>query len=71
MAEMIACQKTNQDEKIIVYGIVSTCIFWQFGKLEKSVFTKNLNSYSIDNLQKILGNLDYVFAACEKQIQSS
>ena len=68
LAEMIACQKTNQDEQLIVYGIVSTGIFWQFGQLENNIFTKNLNSYSIDNPQKILGNLDYVFAECERQI---
>lgn len=69
LAEMIACQKTNQDENLTVYGIVSTGIFWEFGKLEQNIFTKHPLSFSIAEPQKVLGNLDYVFAECEKQIQ--
>ena len=68
LAEMIACQKTNQDENLTVYGIVSTGMFWEFGKLIQNVFTKHPFSYSIVEPQKVLGNLDYVFAECEKQI---
>jgi hypothetical protein len=32
---MIACQKTNPDENITVYGIVSTGMVWQFGQIER------------------------------------
>jgi hypothetical protein len=71
LAAMLACQKINQDEKLTVYGIVSTGMFWEFGKLLQNVFTKHSVSYSIAEPQKILGNLDYVFAECEKQVQSS
>lgn len=69
LAEMIACQKLNQDEKLTVYGIVSTGLSWEFGKLETNIFTKHLLSYSISESQKILGNLDFIFAECEKQVQ--
>jgi len=69
LAEMIACQKLNQDEKLTVYGIVSTGLSWEFGKLETNIFTKHLLSYSISDPQKILGNLDFIFAECEKQVQ--
>jgi len=69
LAEMIACQKMNQDDNITVYGIVSTGLFWEFGKLEANNFTKHPLSYSISEPQKVFGNLDFVFAACEKQVQ--
>ncbi|MCK5525217.1 MAG: hypothetical protein KAI83_18980 [Thiomargarita sp.] len=68
LAEMIACQKLNQDEKLTVYGIVSTGLNWEFGKLETNVFTKHLLPNSISEPQKIFGNLDFIFAECEKQV---
>jgi len=67
LAEMIACQKLNDNDNIVIYGIVSTGIYWEFGKLEGSLFVKNLDAYSISDPAKVLGALDYIFEACEKQ----
>jgi len=69
LAEMIACQKINQDENLVIYGIVSTGMFWEFGKLVQDIFTKHSFSYSIAEPQKVFGILDFVFEQCEKQIQ--
>ena len=68
LAELIACQKVNADEQFTVYGIVSTGIIWEFGKLEKNVFTRDLLSYTIADPQRVLGILDFVFMECEKQL---
>ncbi|ETW96291.1 hypothetical protein [Candidatus Entotheonella palauensis] len=69
LAEMIACQKLNADESLTVYGIVSSGIIWQFGKLERQVFTRDLRSCSVaDNPHKVAGLLDHVFAACKSQL---
>ncbi len=68
LAEMIACQKINNAEHIIIYGIVSAGEFWQFGKLEKETFTRNIAAYTIHEPTKLLGVLDYLFEQCEKQI---
>ena len=70
LTELIACQKINEDESLIIYGIVSTGIFWEFGKLEKNVFNRHIVSYSINDPQKIFGILDFLFAECENQIES-
>jgi hypothetical protein len=67
---MIACQKLNQDDNLTVYGIVSTGLVWEFAKFEKNIYTKHPLSYSIADPQKVFGNLDFVFAECEKQITS-
>jgi len=68
LVELIACQKVNADEQLTIYGIVSTGIIWEFGKLEKNVFTRDLLSYTIADPQRVLGILDFVFMECEKQI---
>jgi hypothetical protein len=47
---------------------VSTELVWEFGKLEKNTFTKHPLSYSICESQKVFGNLDFIFAKCEKQV---
>lgn len=69
LAELIAYQKLNENENLIVYGIVSTGIVWEFGKLESNIFTKHILSYSITDPQRIFGILDFIFTECEKQLQ--
>lgn len=68
LAEMIACQKINEDESVVIYGIVPTGLVWEFGKLEQNTFTKHIVSYSISAPNKIFGILDFIFTECEKQI---
>ncbi|MGI8500523.1 MAG: hypothetical protein ACR2LR_05210, partial [Hassallia sp.] len=53
LAEMIAAQRLNGELEIIVFGIVSNGERWQFGKLEKEVFTRNTIFYSIQELDKL------------------
>lgn len=61
LAAMLACQKINDDEHLAVYGIVSSGLVGEFGKLEAQCFTKEPLAHSIDNPQKLAGMLDYVF----------
>ncbi len=68
LAEMIACQKLNERGNITIYGIVSTGIYWEFGKLAGDTFTKNTLSYSINHPAQVLGALDTIFATCEQEI---
>ena len=67
LAEMIACQKINADESVVIYGIVPTGLVWEFGKLEQDTFTKHIFSYSIRDPNQIFGILDFIFAECEKR----
>jgi hypothetical protein len=69
LSEMMACQKLNKNDHFTVYGIVSTGIIWEFGKLEKEVFTQHTLSYSVTESKKVFGILDYLFTECEKQVQ--
>ncbi len=69
LSGMIACQKLNQRADIAVYGIVSTGIVWEFGKLVGNTFVKHPLPYSISEPGQVLGLIDFVFAECEKQLK--
>jgi len=70
LAEMAACRWNNQQrgQDIDGYGIVSNGQVWQFYKLACSgdIFESGL--YTVDDLPDLLGALDYVCAACAKNL---
>lgn len=70
LAAQIACQKINQNDNLTVYGIVSTGIIWEFGKLEGNTFTRHSLSYTISEPSRVFGLLDHLFAECEKMSSS-
>jgi hypothetical protein len=70
LAEMIAAQRLNGELEIIVFGIVSNGGTWQFGKLEKNVFTRNATPYTIYELDKLFAAVNYVFQQCESQLNN-
>jgi hypothetical protein len=68
LAELVAAQKLNDNEKMPVYGIVTDGKYWEFGKLEGRIFTKNLENFSVDDLPELLGVLDLVFTLVGHQV---
>jgi hypothetical protein len=65
LGEMAAAQRLNENPEQEVFGIVSNGGFWQFGKLKSNSFTKNKQSYSIDDLNRLFAAINYVFQQCE------
>lgn len=63
LAELIAAQKLNRNMRLVVYGIVTDGKLWEFGKLQGNVFTKNIESYTVDYLAKLFGALNAIFQA--------
>ena len=68
LAAMIACQQMNHNVAVAIYGIVSTGILWEFGKLAGDRFIKHPISYSISDPSQVLGRVDFFFAECEAQL---
>lgn len=60
LAELVASQKINNNDKKSVYGIVTDGNLWQFGRLNADLFTKNEKNYTIDNIQELYGALEYL-----------
>ena len=66
LSELVAAQKINDDTEFGragVYGIVTDGIFWQFGRLLGDTFTQNGTNFSLDNLPRLFGAIDFVFKA--------
>jgi hypothetical protein len=70
LVEMIAARGLNQEMNITVFGIVSNGNTWQFGKLERDVFTLNTTFYSIQELDKLFAVVNFIFQECEKQLHN-
>jgi hypothetical protein len=68
LAAMLAAQKLNQFPEQTVYGITSTGRFWEFGKLEGTVCTRNQRPYILEDLEQLCAALHYVFDQCRQQL---
>jgi hypothetical protein len=71
LAELVAAQKINSDDTFTVYGIVTDGIGWQFGKLEKDLFTQNILPYATADLPRLFGALHYVFRTIQTALATS
>ncbi len=68
ITQMLACQKLNTKPNVIIFGIVTTGKFWEFGKMENDKVVIHTNSYSVENLPKLLAILDYLLGEAKKQL---
>ncbi|MEM7557250.1 MAG: hypothetical protein AAF378_24810, partial [Cyanobacteria bacterium P01_A01_bin.84] len=70
LAEMIAAQKLNNESPITIFGITSNGDRWQFGKLERDIFTRNTTFYTIQELNNLFAAVNYIFQECELQLNT-
>lgn len=68
LAEMIAAQKLNAKE-LTIYGVVTDGQVWQFGKLERDIYTYNEKLFTLDELAELLGALDFIHEKMQEQIE--
>ena len=66
LAELIAIQKINDDADIAVQGIVTDGELWKVGKLMGDTFTSNIEGYTVSNLPRLFGAINYIFQAVSK-----
>jgi len=66
-AEMVAAQKLNKNDNIIIYGLVTTGKVWDFAKLEKNIFTFNEFEYNMPGqFNEVLDILNWIFFEAKK-----
>ena len=70
IGEMVVCQQNNARDghESEVYGIVSNGQVWVFYKLTPTSEVLVSRFFAADDLPKLLGALDHVFAACAANI---
>jgi hypothetical protein len=70
LAEMLAAQKLNNDPSKKLFGMVSNGKLWEFGVLQEEMFTKNRKYYVLDNLEELMGAVNFLFAESLAQLQN-
>jgi hypothetical protein len=70
LAEMIAAQRLNENDQLVIFGITSNGDRWQFGKLDKTQFTLNKIFYTIQKLDHLFAAVNAIFRQCDHQLNS-
>ncbi len=68
LAALLACQVANGERPPAVYGVVSTGLLWEFGRLEGQRFARHPDAYAVSDPGLVNGMLGQVFEACERQL---
>lgn len=68
LSELIAAEYLNNNPQIPIYGIVTDGKLWEFGKLIEKKFTKNIDSFTITDLNKLFGALKFTFDEATKYL---
>ncbi|MCU0544432.1 MAG: hypothetical protein MUE44_20030 [Oscillatoriaceae cyanobacterium Prado104] len=68
LAEMVAAQRLNDELQVTIFGIVSNGKDWEFGKLEGLVFTRSIDRYFLQEIDRLFAAVNYVFQQCEIQL---
>ena len=73
ITEMVACAQNNEAQERFsdILGIVSNGNTWQFYKLTQSKDIFVSGQFSISELPKLLGALEYIFAECANNVPPS
>lgn len=61
LSAMVAAVRLNSRSDLPVWGIVTTGVVWQFGKLDGNRFTQDSQTFSLADLNGLCGALRYVF----------
>lgn len=67
---MVAAQRINDNPDLIIFGITSNGMLWQFGQLEGSAFTKSPRPVGIYELDSLFATVNYIFQQCERQLET-
>jgi hypothetical protein len=62
--QLVVARLLNENDEIPIYAIVSIGKGWEFGKLDGQIIYKHPIGLGLDNANKLLGVLDFIFADC-------
>lgn len=69
LAEMLAAQKIDGDRSRKKFGVVSNGKLWEFGVLEEEMFTKNRRYYGLENIEELIGAVNFLFIESAAQLR--
>lgn len=65
---MLAAQRLNDVPDQMIYGITTNGQVWQFGQLHNDVFTQDLHSFTLEDVDTLGAALYVVLAQCRDQV---
>ncbi|MDM8535759.1 hypothetical protein QUF70_03305 [Desulfobacterales bacterium HSG17] len=68
LSELVAAKYLNNNFELPVYGIVTDGKLWEFGRLTGQDFTKNIDSFTVSDLNKLFGALKFIFDKAAKSV---
>ena len=68
VAAMLAAQKLNKIPELTLYGMVTNGQMWDFGKLQRANFTKDMRSFTLMHLEELRGAISFVLEQCRSQL---
>lgn len=69
LAAMLAAQKMNRMPDQVLYGVVTNGRAWEFGKLDGAVFTRDPQTFSLHDMEKLAGALAFALTRCREQAE--
>lgn len=67
--EMYAIQQLNEDKDMPVYGITSSGLIWQFGKLEGKNFTQYATLLTMEDPDRLFSGLKTLYELCKINVK--
>jgi hypothetical protein len=67
--EMYTIQQLNDDKDMPVYGMTSSGLIWQIGKLEGKHFTQYSTLFTIEDLDRLFSGLKTLFELCRLNVK--
>ncbi len=68
LAAMLAALKLNGLPDQVMYGIVTTGLFWEFGRLQGTRFVQDLQRFTLSDLDRLCAAVNYMFEQCRRQL---
>lgn len=66
LLQAVVCQQMNEASSSTIFAIVTNGDIWEFGKLEQTRFSYHPLPLSVQDMDRLLGVLDWLFRACEQ-----
>lgn len=68
LAALLAAQKLNNLPELTLYGITTNGRYWEFGKLEHALFTRETQVFVWSRPEELCAALHFVFEQCQSQV---
>jgi hypothetical protein len=67
LAALLTAQTINENERLVLYGLATDGVGWQFGKLQGKSIVREPRLFTINDLPNLFAALHYIFEQAKEQ----